>query len=240
MRFGPSTHAGLSISQVIAAVAEGTREGSELTGMPTGVVVCLLRHEPALTNQEVTAAACATAGTGVVGLDLAGDELRFPALGPYASMFEQARQSGLGTTVHAGEAAPAEAVVDAVHLLGTRRIGHGSRLADRPDLLAWSSREGLCLEVCPSSNVLTGAAASVQSHPITRFLAAGCRVALGDDDPVTTGGRLSREQLFLRDEAVVTQEQLDRISDASIEAAFCDAGTRDHLRQRAQNQLPRG
>ena len=94
----------------------------------------------------------------VVGLDVAGDELVYPSLVPYREPFRIAAAAGLGLTAHAAEAGPAAAVREAASLLGVRRIGHGSRAADDPAILAWSADHGITFEVCPSSNVLTGAA----------------------------------------------------------------------------------
>ncbi len=231
LRFGPSTHTrhGLHLKGVVAAVLDGVKQGAAANGMPVGVIVCLLRHETDQVNHDVATVACNNAGSGVVGLDLAGDELRFPELHRYVPMFDRARRAGLGITVHAGEAAPGQAVVEATRVLGARRIGHGSRIADDPELLAWAAREQLCFEVCPSSNVLTGAAASLDEHPIQRFLDAGCHVALGDDDPITTGVRLSQEQSILRRQLPLTGHQLDHINQCTLEAAFCDTQTRTRL-----------
>lgn len=234
IRFGPATHAGpqLSLRDVVAAVDEGVREGAAATGLPAGLIVCMLRHHPAEVNDAVAQAACDLAGSAVVGLDLAGDERLFPSLPAYVPMFARARAAGLGITVHAGEAAPGEAVQEAVTLFQTRRIGHGSRLADRPDLMAWAAQEEVTLEVCPSSNVLTGAATSLREHPIASFLEAGCRVVLGDDDPVTTRVRLSTERDLLHRELALTHKQLCSISEAAVDAAFCSPSVRRRLRER--------
>ncbi len=234
IRFGPGTHVrpDLTLSQVVAAVDQGIREGVTLTGMPAGLIVWMLRHHSIDMNAAVAQAACSLAGSAVVALDLAGDERRFPDLEPFAPMFTAARAAGLGITVHAGEAAPGRAVQDAVQLFGTRRIGHGSRLADDPALLTWASQEQLCIEVCVSSNILTGAAANLNDHPITAFLNSGCRVALGDDDPTTTGMRASDELGLLRDQLNLTAEHLQQISNTSIDVAFCPPQIKAKLRER--------
>ncbi|MFG1710270.1 adenosine deaminase [Nonomuraea sp. M3C6] len=233
-RVGPSTHAGLGrpIREVLRAVCEGVADGSAATGVPAGVIACLLRHEPAPANDEVARAACALAGQGVVGLDVAGDELLYPALEPYKDAFAMARAAGLGLTAHAAEASAAPAVRQAVESLGVTRIGHGSRAADDLALLAWCADEGVCFEVCPTSNVLTGAANDLAGHPVHRFLAAGCRVVLGDDDPVTTGVRLGEEVSRLLSEGGLSPGSLDRIAATSVEVAFCPDDVRAGLRRR--------
>ena len=141
MRFGPSTHArpGFDIAEVIAAACAGLDEGRRATGLPVGLVVCLLRHLDDETNLAVARAAAAAAGKGVVGLDVAGDELLFPSLDPYREPYAIAAAAGLGLTAHAAEAGPASAAVEAVERLGVTRIGHGSHIADDPAVLAWAA-----------------------------------------------------------------------------------------------------
>jgi adenosine deaminase len=231
VRFGPATHRRdwFPIPDVIRAVRDGLREGSARSGLPTGLVVCLLRHSDRDTNLEVARSAAALAGDGVVGLDIAGDELLLPDLEPYVEPFRIAAAAGLGLTAHAAEAGPPESVRAAVERLGARRLGHGSRVVDDPDVLAWSVDEGLAFEECPTSNVLTGAAPSLAAHPIHRFLAAGARVVLGDDDPITIGRRLGDD---VRDLAAdgVDQASLDAIVRTSIEVGFMDETVRARLR----------
>ncbi|MFL5726460.1 MAG: adenosine deaminase [Chloroflexota bacterium] len=227
IRFGPSTHArlGFPIADVIAAACEGLDEGSAATGLPAGLVVCLLRHLDAATNLEIARGAAAAAGKGVVGLDVAGDELLYPALDPYVEPYRLARAAGLGLTAHAAEAGPAHAARDAVELLGVSRIGHGSHIADDAAALAWAATEGIVIEVCPTSNVLTRAAASIQEHPIHAFFEAGCRVVIGDDNPINIGTRLAAEERLLMEEGRVSAEDMDRIHGTAVEAAFIDDET---------------
>ncbi len=232
IRFGPSTHVrpGFGLDAVIAATAEGLDEGRRSTGMPAGLIVCLLRHDDPDTNLAVARAAAAAAGKGVVGLDLAGDELVHPSIAPYAEAYRIGAAAGLGLTAHAAEAGPAGSVMEAVTDLGVRRIGHGSRVAEDPDVLAWSADHGITFEVCPTSNILTGAARSAAEHPLHAFIAAGCGVVLGDDDPITIGARLSDEERLLVTEGGLSAEALRRIHETSVEVAFLDDADRAALR----------
>ena len=200
LRFGPSTHArpGFGIPDVIAAACAGLEEGSRATGLPVGLVVCLLRHLDDATNLAIARAAADAAGHGVVGLDVAGDELLYPSLVPYREPYRIAAAAGLGLTAHAAEAGPASAARDAVEMLGVTRIGHGSHIADDTAALAWAAREGVAIEVCPTSNVLTGAAPSIREHPIHAFLEAGCRVVIGDDNPINIGTPARRRGVAAR------------------------------------------
>ena len=112
------------------------------------------------------------------------------------------------------------------------RIGHGSHIADDPATLAWAAREGIAIEVCLTSNVMTGAARSIAEHSLHQFLAAGCRVVIGDDNPVNIGTALAAEERLLETEAGITAEQARDIQRTAVEVAFTDESTRAALRRR--------
>lgn len=232
LRFGPATHAagGMTIDEVASAAADGIREGTRLADIDAGLVVCALRHHDEDTNIAVARAAASRAGNGVVGFDVAGDELVFPDLEPMREPFAIARAAGLGITAHAAEAGPASAVRDALALLGARRIGHGSRAAEDPALLAWAADNGICFEVCPTSNVLTGAAPSYAEHPVRAFVAAGCEVVVGDDDPTTTGTRLTGELELLETAVGLDEGAVAAIRRTAVERVFCEESVRSALR----------
>ena len=232
LRFGPATHANESmpLRAVVETAGAALREASRDMDMPAGLVVCALRHHDLATNREVARSAASFAGLGVVGFDVAGDERLFPSLEPMREPFAIAAAAGLGLTAHAAEAGPATAVRDAVELLGATRIGHGSRVADDPELLRWVAETGLCLEVCPTSNVLTGAAPSYERHPVRAFIDAGCSVVVGDDDPITTGSRLSAEMGRLGDRVGLDAAQLAHIRETSLDVAFADGSDRESAR----------
>ncbi len=233
LRFGPATHAStMSIGEVIGAAAAGVREGTRRSGLPAGLVVCALRHHDGDTNEEVARAAAGHAGQGVVGFDVAGDELRFPSVEPMVRPFGIAAAAGLGLTAHAAEAGTAQHARDAVERLGVRRIGHGIRAIDDREILRWAADAGICFEQCPTSNVLTGAVASYAEHPIRAFLEAGCEVVIGDDDPTTTGAPLSAEIAHLTTDVGLGPDEIRRIHTASVERVFCDDSTRAALRER--------
>ncbi|GAA2749274.1 adenosine deaminase [Amnibacterium kyonggiense] len=222
LRFGPATHVTdeHGLEEVVRAAATGAREGAAATGMPAGIVIAALRNHDAATNEAVARAAAVAAGEGVTGFDLAGDESRWPAHAPFARSFRIAAAAGLGLTCHAAEAAGPGAVADAVRELGVRRIGHGAHLAEDPRAMALAADEGLVVEICPSSNVWTGAIARVEDHPARTFLGAGIRLVLGDDNPVQTGSPLSAERRILRERLGFTAEELARLDTDALEAAF--------------------
>lgn len=234
LRFGPATHASeqLTIDDVIAAVCEGVAEGTRRSGMPAGVVVAALRLDSLDRNTQVARAAARFAGAGVVGFDLAGDELRAPSLVDAVAPFEIAASAGLGLTCHAAEAAGAEAAVDAVQRLGVTRIGHGARAALDAGVMEFLADEGIAVEVCPTSNVYTGAVRSLSEHPALRFVDAGVGIVLGDDNPTQTGSALAREHTVLRDALGLDDQAMRALDERSVDVAFTDDATRAELRRR--------
>ncbi|MEJ6618663.1 MAG: hypothetical protein QNL07_05285, partial [Candidatus Planktophila sp.] len=139
LRFGPGTHArdDLSIRQVMEAVCLGVEEAVAATGIHAGVIACMLRHESEEIIKEIADSAIALARHGIVGIDIAGDEIIYPSLARFAPYYKLANEAGLGLTAHAAEAGPASAGKEAVELLGVTRIGHGSNLASDSHILNW-------------------------------------------------------------------------------------------------------
>jgi adenosine deaminase len=231
LRFGPATHASdtRGIDDVIAAVVAGMAAGSASSGMPSGAVVAALRHHEEDTNLAVAHAAGRFAGRGIVGFDLAGDELLFPRLDVHADAFAIARAAGLGITCHAAEAGPASAAREAAEILGATRIGHGAHIVDDPDQLHWAAESGIVIELCPTSNWFTGAIGNVREHPAATFRDAGVHVVLGDDNPMQTGADLGHEREVLVKELGWTPADLAELDRVSVEAAFLDDATRAAL-----------
>ena len=128
----------------------------------------------------------------VVGFGLGGDETVFAAR-DFAEVFRRGRRAGLLPVVHAGEWAGPESVADALRFLQPARIAHGIRAVEDPALLKALARAGIVCDVCPTSNLRTGAVASGAEHPLLRMLRAGVRVTLSTDDPAVFGTTLFGE-----------------------------------------------
>jgi adenosine deaminase len=242
LRFGPASHvgAGMNLEDVIAAVCEGMHQGSQASGMPSGAVVCALRLHDAETNETVARAAARFAGRGVVGFDLAGDEIVYPDLRIHAAAFSIAGAAGLGLTCHAAEAGPAHAAIDAVNLLGVSRIGHGTHIADDGAVLREIAARGIVVEVCPTSNWYTGGIASIHAHPAGRLHRHGVPLVLGDDNPRQTGSLLSAERHLLQVELGFDVAALLALDHTSVAAGFMEPAVRDALVRRLAAEQPSG
>lgn len=129
---------------------------------------------------------------GVVAFGIGGDEERGPS-SLFTEVFREARDLGLHTTAHAGEASGPESVRAAVQELRAERIGHGLAAVSDPALLELLRERGVPLEICLSSNVATGALRRVEDHPLRRLMEAGVLLTLNTDDPALFGTSLEAE-----------------------------------------------
>ena len=170
----------------------------------------------------------AAAHRGIVALDLAGDEAGFPGE-LFVEHFRRAAEAGLHLIAHAGEAAGPESVRQAVLGLGAERIGHGIRAVEDPATVEMLVERGIPLEICPTSNVHTSTVAGYRSHPLPALLAAGVKVTLSTDDPAISGIDLAHEYRVVHDEMGVGDDDLRRIQENALAAAFLSDEGRQEL-----------
>lgn len=184
---------GLSMQQVIDAVSAGLQAARSNFGVRTGQIICCLRHDPSALSHEVAQYAIQNWCPGkVVGLDLAADEAEHSGF-PHRTAFRLARGVGLPRTVHAGEAAGAESIREAIEELGAQRLGHGVHLKEDPSLFAPLRARHIALEMCPTSNVQTRAVNSLAEHPIDLYLRLGLPVTVNTDGRTTSNTTLTQE-----------------------------------------------
>ncbi|HKW27607.1 MAG TPA: adenosine deaminase [Terriglobales bacterium] len=192
-RFAPQFHTrrGLTMQQALDQVHAGLTSGQRKFGVRFGLIVCCLRHQPTEMSLQVARLA-ANNLEKVCALDLSGDELRFGGAA-HRPAFELAEQAGLHRTVHAGEAAGATSVREALDLLHAERLGHGVRVEEPPQLLQELRQRGTPLDMCPKSNVQTCAVSSFANHPAPRLLRQGLRVTISSDARTTSESSVTQE-----------------------------------------------
>ena len=215
IRFAPSLHTrgGHTETEIVSAASDAAKEAFE-RGFPMGVILCCMRGIPREKNlcTASIAADFVKKKTGIVGLDLAGDEGTYPN-SLYGYYFAFAREKGIPFTVHAGEARGAESVLSAVRQ-GAKRIGHGVRAGYDEKTVSEMLAAGVTAELCYTSNLQTGAWSAAKEYPLRYFVERGVKVTLNTDNTAVSKTSLKREYALLR----VTPEE-ERILDANARAA---------------------
>jgi adenosine deaminase len=222
---------GLSGDVVVNALLKGLAASS----LPTGLIVCAMRNHGEAEVDASADLALRWLGRGVMGFDLAGAEAGWPAT-RYAAALQRVQAAGLPLTLHAGEADVGERVLEAVDL-GARRIGHGIHLVDllrRGDSAAVTRlRElGVHLEVCPTSNVHTGAVKLLSEHPINTLWRAGISVSFNTDNRLMSCLSASSEALDLTTHCGLGWADLVAMGLAAAEASFFSPSAKHAAKQR--------
>jgi adenosine deaminase len=183
------------------------------------LIVQIGREETSAMARRVAEVAVSAQGKGLVGLDLAGDEIGHSA-GPFFQVFQWAKAQGLHITVHAGEVGPASNIREAVEQLGAERIGHGVRAQEDPAVVQMLAERGVTLEMCPTSNLHTGAIAALRDHPLLRYQDANVPVTINTDDPGVSNNTLTDEYLVAVRDLGMSPSALRGTIIRAAEAAF--------------------
>ena len=231
IRWGPLLHVrrGLALADGIEAVVRGAEAGAAATGTVVQLIATALRsHDPA-DNVGLAEAAARFRDRGLTGWDLAGPEAAFPDPLTHARAFEAARAGGLRVTVHAGEWGGAPQVRRALEV-EPERIAHGEAASDDAALVAELRDRGICLDLCPTSNVQAGIVASLADHALVRLHRAGAPVTLSTDDTTVSDVSLTEEYGRAVASIGVTLPELWAIDRFALDVAFADEATLAPLR----------
>ncbi len=208
VRFAPELHvqAGLTLPEVVEAVLAGFAAGSAdaaQAGTPIRVAALLTAMRHAARSMEIAELAVRYRDEGVVGFDIAGAEAGFPPT-RHLDAFEYLQRENSHFTIHAGEGFGLPSIWQAIQWCGADRLGHGVRLVDDVSgdgklgrLAAYVRDKRIPLELCPSSNVQTGAAPSIAEHPIGLLRDLRFRVTVNTDNRLMSGTSMSREMALL-------------------------------------------
>jgi adenosine deaminase len=212
VRFAPELHVerGLGLDEVVRAVQAGFRQGEELAaaaGHPirVGTLLTAMRH--AARSREIAELVVRHRDSGVVGFDIAGAEAGFPP-SRHLDAFEYLRRENEHFTIHAGEGFGLPSIWEALQWCGADRLGHGVRIIDDVHLgpggqvtlgrlASYVRDKRIPLEMCPSSNLQTGAAASIAEHPVGLLTQLRFRVTVNTDNRLMSATSMSREMRLL-------------------------------------------
>jgi len=231
-----STRGGLTMEAALEAELKGLARGERDFGVVTRVINCSLRHYAPETSVAIARLSVAYRHRGVVAFDLAGGEAGRPP-GVHQAAFDIAADGCLGITVHAGEAAGAESIAEAVHRCHADRIGHGTRLYEDPVLRDYIRDRRLLIETNITSNVQTRAVSRASEHPVRGYLDAGLAVTLCTDGWLMTGVSLSDEYLLAHTELGFTRAEIDRCILDGFANAFLPWPERQVMVERVREEL---
>lgn len=241
LRFSPQALTrvrGFSMADAADWVIESVAQAEADYDIQVGLIVTLVRHDPIQQARHVAEIAFERCGKGIVGLDLAGDEVKFPSR-PFTPLFKEAKQVGLGITVHAGEWASAYGVREAVLDLFADRIGHGVRTLENSEILRLVRDHQTAFEVCLTSNLQTGVVHQMNHHPLVDMLDVGLNATINTDDPSISNCTLTDEYEIAVDRLRIGYPALRNSILTAANAAFLSPDARVALVQKFDSLLPK-
>ena len=231
IRFAPQlhTHKGLSQTEVVEAAIEGLNKSD----FSAGLILCCMRgndnHEE---NLETVKIAKGFLGKGVVSVDIAGAEALFPTEN-FADLFALARELEIPFTIHAGEADGPKSVWKALEY-GTKRLGHGVRSLEDPELIEKIVAEGITLELCPTSNLHTCMFPCIEEYPLRKLMEAGVKITVNTDNMTVSNVTLDSEFKKLIAAFDLTDDEIKNIARNSVGACFADEETKKILLEKIE------
>jgi adenosine deaminase len=217
-------------AEVMEACADGVRCAERDTGVRANIIgilsrtygaeICMKELEAILAHRD-----------HIVGVDLAGDEARFPAH-LFKQHFKRVRDAGLHVTIHAGEADGPQSVWSAINDLGAERIGHGFRASEDPALVDYLAKHEIGLECCPTSNLHTSGVESYALHPIRQMAERGVKFCLNTDDPGISAIDIGHEYDIAAPAMGLTPAQVHRSQRDALEMAFLSENGKSELQDK--------
>ena len=203
---------------VVAAVADGIKAAERDTGVRAQMIGIMSRtYDTQTCHRELDALLAHR--DHLVAIDLAGDELKFPAE-LFRDHFKRARDAGLQVTVHAGEVGGPESVWAAIRELGASRIGHGIHSLRDPELVEYLAEHRIGLEVSITSNIHIGTVDEYANHPVRQIFELGLLANLNTDDPAISGIDLRHEYEVAAVRAGMSQQMTRQSQANALEMAF--------------------
>ncbi|MEJ2900719.1 adenosine deaminase [Acinetobacter sp. NS-4] len=224
----------LPLASVVEAVIDGVQQGSRDFDLPAKLIGIMSRtFGQAHCQQELDA--LLTHRDQITALDLAGDELGFPGK-LFIDHFKQARDAGWNISIHAGEAAGASSIWQAIQTLGATRIGHGVKAVEDAKLLDYLVEHQIGIESCITSNLQTCTVADIAQHPLKTFLEHGILATINSDDPAVEGIDIQHEYLHAAAQAGLSETQIRQAQQNGLSIAFLSAQEKQQLQEKVSQR----
>ncbi|WP_162062270.1 adenosine deaminase [Vibrio taketomensis] len=237
LRFSPYYMAmkhNLPVAGVVEAVVDGVTAGVRDFGIKANLIGIMSRTFGTDACQKELDAILSQKDR-IVAVDLAGDELGQPGE-LFVKHFAQVKDAGLNVTVHAGEAAGAQSMWQAIQQLGATRIGHGVKAIHDPKLMDYLAENQIGIESCLTSNVQTSTVDSLANHPLKQFLEHGVMACINTDDPAVEGIELPHEYEVAAPLAGLTPAQIRQAQINGLDLAFISEGEKQALKDKVANR----
>jgi adenosine deaminase len=226
LRFAPTNyaHKNIKLYEIMEGTLDGLKRAREQYNIHTGLIVCGIRTDIGATKKAVELAVNYQ-DFGVVGFDIAGKENGYrPKL--FEHIIRPVLENFLPVTTHAGEDDSVASIAEALIYLNAQRIGHGVSLLQSTKLFDYMDNVRIGVEACLTSNVDTGAVASLDTHPIRTFFQRNLRVFLNTDNRTISDTTITKEYMKLVAELGFTQADIYHLARNGVKAAFMNSQTR--------------
>jgi len=217
--------------EYLAAIVEAAQRSEAKFGITTRFISTVVRHFGAENARKTARMSAETVGPMLTGFGMGGDE-SFGAAGDFKWAFQCAAEAGLGLTSHAGEVRGADSVIETIRDLKVTRVGHGVRSVEDAELIRQIVDMGVHLEVNPGSNISLSVFPKLADHSIQNLRDAGVSVSVSTDDPPYFDTDMTREYQGLASTFGWGEADFSAINRDAMEAAFCDAETRQRIKSR--------
>ena len=238
--FDPQGHTerGVAFADAVGGIARALGDAKDKLGISSKLIMCFLRHlseEDALKTWDEAQPFLSL----IDGVGLDSSEVGHPP-SKFKNVFAKAREAGLHLVAHAGEEGPPAYVWEALDDLHVDRIDHGNRSLEDKKLVKRLAEEGMCLTVCPLSNLKLCVIDDMKNHPIPAMLAAGLKPCINADDPSYFGGYVNDNFAALIAALPLTRSDIEQLLRNSFEGSFMDEGDKaealDHLKTYLDNR----
>ncbi|MBN1273451.1 MAG: adenosine deaminase [Candidatus Aminicenantes bacterium] len=225
--FSPSLFVrhGLEVQYITQSIREGV---SQVPGIEIRLIADLVRDYGPESEMRTLKALNEVKNFGIIGIGLGGSEHEYPPA-PFEPLFREARKMGFFTNAHAGEAAGPQSVWETIRKLRVQRIGHGTNVYKDPKLMDYIAEKKIPLELCPMSNVRTGAVTSIQEHPIRKYFERGLIISVNTDDPKMFNTSLADEYRMLVEECGFSKKDVCQLILQGIKSSWMWEGRKDYL-----------
>lgn len=219
---------GIPSKEHLAAIQQAIDDAEQQHGIVGRIILTAVRHFGVEAVERVAHQAHQDQFPCVTGFGLGGDEAQFPPK-LFSKAYHIAADAGLDCTVHAGEFASAEGMVEAMQHLPIKRIGHGVNSIHSPETMAMVKDKNITLEVCPGSNIFLGLFKDMNAHPFSKFLEYGIQVSISSDDPPFMATTLAQEYHNVQTAYGYSDDTMNAITRMALQAAFVDEATKARL-----------